>query len=880
MKDDLPLRRSVPSPGAGRSAGPPLTPPQRRVARHTSGHALRWVWPLLVALLLGTVGGVVFAAAIHVPRVDALVDFTPSLVTQLQDREGKVFATFARERRVMLREGQVPKLVEQAVLASEDKNFFRHGGVDALGVLRAAIDDLRAGEVVSGASTITMQLARSLFLSREQVWRRKIEEAFLAVELEKTFSKQQLLTMYLNLMNFGHGNYGIEAASRYYFNKPAAALTLAEAATLVGILPAPSRYSPYRRPEVVLSQRQRVLRRMLEEGMIDRRQHDRAAAQPLLVVRQRPPEFFAPYFAEDVRKHLERAYGADALYEDGLAVRTTLDQSIQRSAERAVRDGLVRLDHRRGWRGPVATLEREGLAEQTLPTWTEAEPVPGRWYQGIVLESGPRTAAVKIGNGTYTLDAEGIRWTGRAQPDDLLKPGAVAWFRLEEAAAKPAPERKAGAPESKPLRLFLEQEPRMEAAAVVLESATGAVRAMVGGWDFERNKFNRVTQAKRQTGSAFKVFVYGAAIESGWTPADTILDAPTVFIGADGRLSYRPQNYYRKYYGIVTLRRSLALSLNVATVKLLDVVGVQRVIDFARRCGVDEPLPPYPSLALGTADLTPLSFAAAYATIANQGTWIEPYLIERVTNREGQVLERRVPNTRTATDAAVAYVLTHMMEGVIDHGTATPIRDLPLDVAGKTGTTDDFSDAWFVGFTPRYTILTWVGYDLKKSLGEGMSGTVAALPMWRTLVEDGLENGWLQKGETFPVPGGVVLRDVEFYTGLLPGSGSYRTHKEAFVAGNEPSAEYAPRWGSVLNLPWYQQKNFYIPKQGEETRQPGAGGSAEGEGAAAGDDAGGAPPAPAEGGVEEGEAVPPAGGEEPPPDEPPPGVSPAGAGAR
>ena len=843
-----------------RTHGPPPAPPRRRRPL-PPGRALRWAWPLLGALLLGAASGVIFAAAIHVPRVDSVVDFTPGLVTQLLDRNGKVFTTFARERRVMLEEGQIPKVLENAVLASEDSNFFRHGGVDAFGIGRAALADLRAGEVVEGASTITMQLARSLFLSREQVWRRKIEEAFLAVELEKTFSKQQILTMYLNLMNFGHGNYGVEAASRYYFGKPAAKLTLAEAATLVGILPAPSRYSPYRRPEVVLSQRQRVLRRMLEEGMIKRPAYDRAAAQPLLVSRQQPQQAFAPYFAEDVRKHLEAAYGADALYEGGLQVQTTLDPAIQRSAEKAVREGLARLDHRRGWRGPIAELEGDP-AQQTLPSWSGAEPAVGRWHQGIVLESGAKTATVRIDKGTYTLDPAGFRWTGRTRPDSLLDPGDVAWFRLDVPKEKGKP-KEGAAP-----RLYLEQEPRMEAAAVVIEHASGAVRGMVGGWDFERNKFNRVSQAKRQTGSAFKVFVYGAALENGWTPSDTILDAPTVFIGADGRLSYRPQNYYRKYYGIVTLRRALELSLNVSSVKLLDLVGVRRVIDFARRCGVDQPLPPYPSLALGTADLTPLRFAAAYAAIANQGTWIEPYLVQRIASPEGQVLEQHVPNTRTATDPAVAYVLTHMMEGVIDQGTATPVKDLPIDIAGKTGTTDDFSDAWFVGFTPRYTILTWVGYDVKKSLGGGMSGTVAALPMWRGIVEDGLGTGWLTKGEEFAVPGGVTTRDVEYYTGLLPGAGSHRRQKEAFVAGTEPSGQHDPEWNSILNLPWYQQKSFYIPKQGEEMRP-----APEGpEGAA--------PPGATEGAaaeagaVEEGEAVPPVGGEEPPADQPPPAAAP------
>ncbi|HEX5758292.1 MAG TPA: PBP1A family penicillin-binding protein, partial [Thermoanaerobaculia bacterium] len=826
--------------------------------------ALRWAWPLLAALLLGAAGGVVFAAAIHVPRVESVVDFTPGLVTQLLDRHGKVFTTFARERRVMLREEEIPKVLAQAVLASEDSNFFRHGGVDAFGVARAALADLRAGEVVEGASTITMQLARSLFLSREQVWRRKIEEAFLAVELEKSFSKQQILTMYLNLMNFGHGNYGAEAASRYYFAKPAAQLTLAEAATLAGILPAPSRYSPYRRPEVVLRQRQRVLRRMLAEGMISRAAHDRAAARPLLVSRQQPQRAFAPYYAEDVRKYLEATYGADALYEGGLQVQTTIDPAIQASAEKAVREGLARLDHRRGWRGAVAELEGDP-AKRTLPTWSGGEPALGRWHQGIVLESGTRTATVRIDAGTYTLEPAGFRWTGRTRPSSVVKAGDVAWFRLEVPTEKGKPK------EGAEPRLYLEQEPRMEAAAVVLEHASGAVRAMVGGWDFERNKFNRVSQAKRQTGSAFKVFVYGAALENGWTPADTILDAPTVFIGADGRLSYRPQNYYRKYYGIVTLRRALELSLNVSAVKLLDLVGVRRVIDFARRCGVDQPLPPYPSLALGTADLTPLRFAAAYAALANQGTWIEPYMIRRISGPEGQVLEQHVPNTRTATDPAVAYVLTHMLEGVVDHGTATPVKHLPIDIAGKTGTTDDFSDAWFVGYTPRYTILTWIGYDVKKSLGGGMSGTVAALPMWRGIVEDGLATGWLTKNERFPVPAGVTTRDVEYYSGLLTAAGANRTQKEAFLAGTEPQREHGPQWNSILNLPWYQQKAFYLPKEGEEMQPapegPGApaAGGPESEGAAS-----------AEGAVEEGETVPPVGGEEPPadqaapPDEPPP----------
>jgi penicillin-binding protein 1A len=795
-----------------------LREPQRRV--------LRWIVPLVAAVVIGGIVGIGVAAAIHMPRVDAMTSVSPSLVTQLYDRYGGVFASFARERRMMLKEGEIPPLVEKALVASEDNNFFNHGGIDAFGIGRAAFTDLRAGRVVEGASTISMQLARTLFLTRERKWRRKIEEALLAVELEKNFSKQQIITRYLNLVNLGHGNYGIEAASRYYFGKPAKALTLPEAATLVGIIPAPSRYSPYREPDMVLRQRNRVLRRMLEERAITSDAYAKAIAQPLLVNLQQPEEAFAPYFSEDVRKYLENTYGATTLYEGGLQVQTTLDPQMQRAAEQAVRAGLLHVDHRRGWGGPIAVLDESAIEQANLPTWNLGPPVPGRWYQGIVIAVDRSAAQIRIGKAVYALDAKGMAWTGRAHPVGMLRRGMVAWFRFaaqepkkakkDKAESKKADAEKAAAPR---LVLMLEQEPRMEAAGLVLESRTGAIRAMVGGWDFARNRFNRITQARRQVGSAFKPFVYGAALEQGWTPADTLLDAPTSFIGADGKLSYRPENYYHKHYGIVTLRRALEQSINVPAVKLLDLIGGQKVVSFAHRCGIRTPLPPWPSIALGSADLVPLEVAGSFAAIANQGTHIEPFMIDRVASPDGQVLEQHFPTAYTSTDPAVAYVLTHMMQGVIQHGTAYAAADLPLELAGKTGTTDDFSDAWFVGFTPRYTILTWIGYDVKRSLGAGMSGAVAALPMWRGIVEAGLKDGWLQKGETFPVPPGVVFKEVEYYTGLLPGPGSYRTVAEAFVAGTEPAREYSARWSTITNLPWYQQRPFYIPKEGEKMPQ-------------------------------------------------------------
>jgi penicillin-binding protein 1A len=785
---------------------PPLTARRRAPPRPW----LRFGLPLAAAVVAGAAVGVGFAAAIHVPRVERLSDYTPRLITHLYDRHRQGFAEYARERRVMLQAGEVPELLQNAVVAAEDRNFLRHGGVDAQGVARAALANLRSGRKGEGASTITMQLARELFLTKDKRWSRKINEAFLAVELEKRLSKQQILTLYCNLINVGGGNYGMEAAARSYFNKSVGQLTLPEAATLAGIPQRPSDHSPHRRPDLVVRRRNYVLRRMLEDGHITRAEHDAAVATPLVVVQHRHRSEPGAYFAEEVRQRLEATYGASGLYERGLRVDTTLDLTIQRAAEDAVRDNLLRLDHRRGYRGPLRKLDIADLERQELPSWRDWTGAPGNWAEGIVLRSDGATAEVKIGTRVYKLEPAGIAWTGRRRPSELLKRGDVAWFRL----AVPEPG-KQGADGSREPYLRLEQEPELQGAAIVLESATGAVRALVGGWAFERTKFNRATQAKRQVGSAFKPFVYGAALEAGFTAADTLFDGPAVFMGHDARLSYSPRNYYRKYYGVITLRRALELSVNVTTVKLMDLVGAERVIDFARRGGIREPLPPYPSLALGSADIIPMQVATAFAAIANQGTQVEPYYVEKVYAQDGTLLESHLPTASKATDPQVAYVLTHMLEGVIDRGTATDLRELDLDLAGKTGTTDDWSDAWFVGFTPRYTLLTWVGYDKKRTIGKNMTGSEAALPAWQKLVERGLEEGWITKGERFAPPPGVVFQSVEYYTGLLPGPGAQRLIEEAFVEGTQPAQTFDARWSGIASLPWFQQRPFYLSRPGE-----------------------------------------------------------------
>lgn len=789
-----PTTRSTPAVGQRLRALPPW---------------VRWGIPVVLAMLAGSLVGVGFAAAIRVPKVDQLDERSLGQVTRLFDREGDLLSSYARERRILLREGEIPEVLQQAVIAAEDRNFFQHGGVDAMGIPRAALANLRSGSRSQGASTLTMQLARGLFLSREKTWRRKIEEAFLAVELEKNYTKQQILTLYCNLVFVGEGNYGMQSAARYYFGKDVTDLTVPEAATLAGIVRGPSLYRPYHDPELVLERRAYVLHRMHEEGYIDDETLRGALAAPLGVVERRHDDAgSAAYFAEEVRQRLVEEFGSDAVLERGFQVRTTLDARMQETARRALRDGLVRLDRRKGWRGPIEHLDPAAVEARTRDA-TPVDLSSGRWVQGVVLSTSAAGADVQIGDRKLRLSREGAEWTGR-RPDQLLAPGDVAWFHLQ-----PADD------EGEAPLLVLEQVPEIQGAVLILDNASGAVRAMVGGWDFDQTKFNRATQAKRQVGSAFKPFVYGAALEAGFTPADTLLDAPVTLRGATADSPYRPRNYDRNFRGILTLQQALEKSINVPAVKLLDLVGVQRVIDLARRSGITQPLPPYPSLALGSADVTPLEMAAAYASFANQGVYVQPYLIEAVLDPTGNELERHHADVRQVTSPQVAAALVHMLEGVVDRGTGAKAGRLPVALAGKTGTTNDYSDAWFIGFTPNHTILVWVGYDAKRTLGSGMTGSAAALPIWIDVLEAGLEEGWIEEGGEFSTPSGVVRQAVDGRSGLLAGPGSDGQVEMLFVQGSEPTRTVDPAWSRILSLPWFQQMAFYIPKRGE--RMPGVG---------------------------------------------------------
>lgn len=760
------------------------------------------VWTAGTALV-GALAGIIFAAAINVPRVDALEGFRPPVITSLYDNTETSFESYARERRVLFDVGEVPETIRQAVLAAEDANFYSHGGVDITGVARAVVVNLMRDRRSQGGSTLTMQLARQLFLSPARTWKRKIEEAFLSVEIEKQYSKEQVLTFYCNLMNLGHRNYGMKAAAGYYFDREPADLEPHQAAMLAGILQRPSDYSPYRNPDDTLRRRNYVLRRMFEEGYLDRAAYERELAEPLGVVPLRHEVAKAAYFAEEVRRDVQERYGEEALLEGGLRVYTTLDPRIQDAVEGATREGLRLRDRSRGWRGAHEHTEDPGSYDN--PSWRRFRPDQVRWIEGLVVAIGNDEAQVRIADATYTLPPEGYRWTGRSL-SRTLEIGDVAWFSLHE-------------DEEGGLRLELEQQPELQVAAVVLENGSGAVRGLVGGWDFGSSQFNRATQAARQVGSTFKAFVYGAALESGLTPADTVFDAPVAFPDAAGEAGYSPRNYTREYYGIITLRSALENSRNVSAVKVQDLVGTERVIDFARRCGLSSPLPPYPSMALGAADLVPLELAAAYSSFANGGLHVSPYLIERVEDADGRARETHRMQAQQCTSPEIAYLLLHMFRGVVDRGTAISIRDLALDIAGKTGTTNQYTDAWFAGLTPDYTIVVWVGYDENRSLGRDGTGGAAALPIWRRIAERGLEDGWLSSEARFPAPAKIQTAPIELRSGYLATPAANLLIDEAFIDGTQPLTQYTSSWGRVLSLPWYQQEDFYLPKAGE--RMPG-----------------------------------------------------------
>jgi len=690
-------------------------PPVEIAGRKLVGRVLFGLLVLLSALV-GAAAGLLLVYTTNLPQVEALEAYRPSSITELYDDHDRVIGSFALQRRVVASYDDFAPVLRDALVSIEDKDFYRHSGINFWRIIGAAYRDIESGGKVQGASTLTMQLARNLFLSPDRSFHRKVQETMLAIQIERRFTKPQIFTLYANQIFLGHGVYGFESASEFYFSKPARKLTLAEAALLAGLPKGPGIYSPINHPDRALKRRNLVINAMLEDGKITTAQAADARSEPVALHLQHDPNSLAPYFVEETRRYLENKYGADQVHEGGLKVYTSLDVDLQNAANQAVLDGLAAYERRHGWKGHLENVVAEGIPidKYEHPDWDD-EPEVNGYIHALVTSSEIGVATLKFGRYSAAIGQADVAWTqGKIQ--DLLKTGDVCYVRIISLTPSGA------------ARVSLEQDSGAQGALVAIDNTTGGINAMVGGRDFSESKFDRVTQALRQVGSSFKPYVYTAVIDRGGSPDDTILDEPVTFETGSG--PYSPHNYDEKYEGIITLRRALAHSRNIPALKLASKIGIKSVIDYAERFGITAKLPPYLPLALGSAEVTLMEQTSAYSVFPNDGVRVTPRYITKVTDYEGRVLEEDYPEVKDVISSRTARIMTSMLREVVLHGTATAAAKLPFPAGGKTGTTNDFTDAWFVGFSPAMTCGVWVGFDEKKTLGAKETGAHAALPIW------------------------------------------------------------------------------------------------------------------------------------------------------
>jgi penicillin-binding protein 1A len=672
---------------------------------------------VLLAAITGSLAGLTLVYSADLPQIQDLEHFRPSTITDLYDRKGRIVGSFALERReVVGYDGFAPAL-RQAVISIEDKNFESHWGINVFRVAGAAWHDIRSSGRAQGASTLTMQLARNLFLSSDRTAMRKVQEAYLAIQIERAFTKEQIFTLYGNQIYLGSGNYGFEAASEYFFSKHARDLTLTEAALLAGLPKGPVAFSPLLYPERALRRRNLVLSEMESDGAITHSQAEVARNAPLGLEMARPVGLVAPWFQDAVREELDKRFGAEEVHEDGLRVDTTLDLDLQTVANRSVVDGVAAYERRHGWRGKLeSVLAGATLESYRHPDWA-VQAAPGDYVHALVTRVLPLEIHARIGppgqpGSEILLLSADWQWTGMRYGDAVAKPGDIIYVRMTAAT------------ESGSRRASLEQDSGAEGALLAIDNTSGDVLAMVGGRDYALSVFNRATQAERQTGSSFKPYVYTAAIEDGVKPTDIIVDGPVRFG------DYVPHNYENDYKGAMTVANAFAESRNIPALKLAARVGIRKVIDVAHRFGVTSNIPPYLPVALGAVEITLQEQVASYAVFPNDGIRVAPHLIRKVSNADGIVLWQDAPAVDEVLDQQTARTMMTLLRGVTEHGTGQAAAQLNHPLGGKTGTTSDFTDAWFLGFSPSVTCGVWVGYDSRESLGNKETGAVAALPTW------------------------------------------------------------------------------------------------------------------------------------------------------
>ncbi|MGZ3513407.1 MAG: penicillin-binding protein 1A [Thermodesulfobacteriota bacterium] len=765
---------------------------------------------LLLFLLCGAV--LFFYYSHRLPDFAPLKGRNLNAYSIVYSEEDQVIGKFLMDNRIPIPYGQIPKQLVNAFVAAEDAEFFHHKGVDYKGILRAIFKNLLARRFVQGGSTITQQVTKTFFLTPKRSLLRKLKEVAYALGLERDLTKEEILTLYLNNIYLGNGAYGVEAAAESYFNKRVEQLNLAESAMMAGLVKAPSHYSPVSNLKKAKDRQAYVLTRMTELGLISREQKEKAQRTPLKI-QPRESAYFskAPYFTEFIRHQVERRYGKEKLYEEGLRIYTSLDLSFQRAAQGSVETGLRELDKRQGFRGPLRTLssnEVKGLLNRKKGPLT---PLPqNEILEGVILSKDDSKKFYNV----WLEDRKGIlpypemSWALNVKPSvsykpqrvktpgDLLNPGDVIHVHAREVK------------KDLPLLLTLEQEPLAQGALLCLDPKTGYVRAMVGGRDFSESQFNRAISSRRQPGSAFKPVIYAAALEKGYTPSTILMDSPIEYSDPDGETYWAPKNYDKGYMGPITFRNALAHSRNVVTVKILEDIGVGFALKFIKRLGIESPIKRDLSIALGTSGVSMMELTSAFAVFANGGEKIKPIFIKKIVTMRGEVLEENSSYTATEmedkeeesetseTPAPVlkeraispqnAFIMTHLLEGVVQHGTGQRAKVLGRPVAGKTGTSSDYSDAWFVGYTPSVLAGAWVGFDDKTSLGKNETGARAALPIWISFMNQALKNTPV---ETPQPPSGIKFIRVNIETGLPSDGDSSGTILEAFIDSSLPRGE-------------------------------------------------------------------------------------------
>jgi penicillin-binding protein 1A len=772
---------------------------------------------ILFVVGVAAAAGLLWHFSKDLPDYSQLQDYEPPVMTRVHAADGSLVAEYARERRLYIPIQAVPKLVINAFLAAEDKNFYEHGGLDFVSIARAAFNyaqNFGSNRRPQGASTITQQVAKNFLLTNEVSMQRKLKEALLALKIERTYSKDKILELYLNEIYLGLGAYGLASASLAYFDKSVHELTIADVAYLAALPKAPNNYHPFRQRERAIERRNWVIDQMAQDGFIKAADAEKAKRQPLNVSTRITGAhiFTAEYFAEEVRRELYDHYGEKKLYEGGLSVRTTLDTKLQLAARNVLTDGLVRFDELQGWRGPVAQLDMNGdWGPKLAEVKSLADVAP--WQIAVVLETGDQSARIGLQPGREPSGAvsneravgilpfEGLKWAkvqNRAptKVSQVLNPGDVIYVE----------------PSKTPGQFRLHQVPEVSGAIVAMDPWTGRVLAMVGGFSYDQSQFNRATQALRQPGSSFKPFVYATALDNGYTPSTLVLDGPVEIDQGPGLGIWRPENYEAgKYLGPSTLRTGLELSKNTMTVRLAQDVGMPLIVDYAKRFGVYDDLPPYLAFALGAGETTLLRMVTAYSMFDNGGRRVKPTLVDRIQDRYGHTVYRHderecrgcdadkwanqpepslVDRREQVLDPMTAYQITSMMEGVVQRGTAIVLREVGKPVAGKTGTTNEDKDAWFIGYSPDIVCGVYIGYDKPRHLaypGGATGGHVAA-----PIVKDFLKIALADKPAVpFRVPPGIKLIRVDARTGLRAVPGTERVILEAFKPGTAPPDNYS-----------------------------------------------------------------------------------------